>query len=616
MDEYAVFWYLAGIPLLGMLAQWLAWRLRIPAILLLLAFGMLLGLFVQPDQLLGTVMGTGPEAAPRLLLPIVSLCVAVILFEGGLTLKFSELRNSGTVTLRLVTLGALVTWLLGALAAYWLLQLRASLAVLLGAILVVTGPTVVMPLLRSIRPSRRIGSILKWEGIVIDPIGAVLAVLVFEHLATGAADTSGWTTLVQLLKTVSVGFIGGAVVSRLLTQALKRFWLPDFLHGAAFLTAVLFSFVASNWAQHESGLITVTVMGVLLANQKHIDIRHVLEFKEHLGVMLISFLFVVLASRLDLEALRQVGPRGLLFVGVLIFVVRPAAVFLATIRTGIPMSERIFLACLAPRGIVAASVASVFALHLIAHADHDVELARQAQMLVPVTFLVIVGTVAVYGLAAGPLARRLALADPSPQGLLIAGAEPWIQEFGRAIQEEGYAVLLVDTNYGNVTQARMSGLPADCCSILSEHVRDELDLSGIGRMLAMTPNDEINTLAVREFIHVFGRAGVYQLAPPYEATGPRVPIAEHLRGRQLFGAEIHQRALARRLNSGSVIKKTLLTESYGYEQFVDRYGDSGWVLGLIESDGDLLIASLDQPLEPAPGQTVIALVDEREVARA
>ena len=610
MDDSHLFYYLAGVPLLGILAQWLAWRLRLPAILLLLGFGVLLGLFVRPDELLAQLTGADESVGPKLLFPVVSLSVALILFEGGLTLKFSELKSAGSAVLRLVTIGAALTWVLASLAAWYLLDLDVRLATLLGAVLVVTGPTVVMPLLRHIRPARRIGSVLKWEGIVIDPIGAILAVLVFEQVFVSAGHASGTAATWHLAKTVAVGALGGVGVALLLAECLKRYWLPDFLHGGVFLTVALGAFVASNWLQPESGLVTVTLMGVVLANQRQIRVHHVLEFKEHLGILLISFLFIVLGSRLHVDDLLKVGPQGLLFLAVLILVIRPLAVFISTARSDLSLAERIFLGFLAPRGIVAASVASVFALRLAMLNSQDQEFMAQVDQLVPLTFFVIVGTVAVYGLLAGPLARRLGLADPNPQGILFAGAEPWVREIAAVVHGEGYPVMLVDTNYANFAASQMAGLPADCSSILSEHVRDELDLSGVGRVLAMTANDEVNTLAAREFVHLFGRANVYQLASPHGGTGKRVSISERLRGRKLFGEQWHHDSLADRMARGSVVKKTQLTDSFTYDDFLQRYGPSALLLFVIGEDKGLTIRTSDDEASPRPGHTVIALVDE------
>ena len=379
------FIYLFCVPALGILAQWLAWRFRFPSILLLLGFGIALGVYLSPADIIeGLLNGekhhevvsenaqSGTPAyseqeiddlANKFLLPFVSLSVAVILFEGGLTLRWSEMREGGKATVQLVTIGAIVTWGLTALCTYYVAGLDDwRIAALVGAFLVVTGPTVVVPLLRHIRPSKKMGSIVKWEGIVIDPVGAILAVLVYEYIhVTSESDGGGVATV--LWHMVSTGVVGlgvGVISGYLLVQLIKRFWIPDYLQAVSFLAVTLLAFGVSNVMFHESGLLTVTVLGIYLVNQKQVAIHHVREFKEHLGVFLISCLFIVLGSNFNLESIQVVGVNGVWFLLAMIFVVRPISVFAATIKTGLSMKEKVFLSFLAPRGIVAAAVASVF----------------------------------------------------------------------------------------------------------------------------------------------------------------------------------------------------------------------------------------------------------------
>ncbi len=606
MEEHLVL-YLVGVPLLGIAAQWLAWRLHVPAILLLLGCGIALGQFVDPDTLLSAVTGGARENGPRLLFPAVSLAVAVILFQGGLSLRYHELKYSGPVVLRLVTIGALVAWVLTATAAKYTLGLTTRIAVLVGAILVVTGPTVVGPLLRHIRPTRRVGSIAKWEGIVIDPIGAVLAILVFEQVLAAVQVPSVASVSLVLLRCAGIALVLGFLAAWLLVKAVQRYWLPDYLQGVAFLAVALGAFAASNELQAESGLATITFMGIVLANQRKVSIRHVVEFNEHLEVLLISCLFVVLGSRLNVGEILALGTSGVLFLLLLIVAVRPISVLAATFGTAITVRERLFLAFLAPRGIVAAAVASVFALKVATASGEESQLAEQAQQLVPITFLVIVGTVAVYGLLSAPLARWLGLADPNPQGLLIAGASAWIRDLASVLKEEGFAVLLLDTNESNVSAARMSGLTAECMNVLSEPVQNDLDLSGIGRMLAMTPNDEVNAMASRELAHLFGRANVYQLSAS-GGEGRRWTLAPHLGGRPLFGKDMTFTDIEGRSARGSVVKKTKLTEEFTWQDFQLLYGPTARPLFLLTGKNALSICTADQPVEPKRGQTVIALV--------
>ena len=468
-------------------------------------------------------------------------------------------------------------------------------------------------MLRQIRPKRRVGSIIKWEGIVIDPVGAVLAVLVFEVVFVEAGQAGLSHALLLLAKTAAIGAGLGAAAAWLLVIVMHRFWLPDFLHGVAVLTVALATFTVSNMMQHEAGLVTVTVLGILLANRRKAAVRHVVEFKEHLGVFLISGLFIVLGSRVDPRELWGLGWGGAAFIAALVLLVRPLSVFLSMLGDKTQFKERLFLAFLAPRGIVAAAVSSVFALQLgmsVPIRENPAGLMVQAERLVPVTFLVIISTVACYGLLAGPLARRLGLADPHPQGILFAGADRWIRSVALLLKQAGFQVMLVDTNFSHVSQARMQGLPAECVSVLSEYVQEEMDLGGIGRLLAVTPNDEVNALAVREMVSLFGRQNVYQIAPDDQASGPRQSVGEHLRGRILFQPGLTAEVVSGMLSAGAVFKQTSLSDEFTLADFQAMYGPSAMVLFVVDQRKNLHVVAAGQAYEAEPGDTLLALVRE------
>jgi NhaP-type Na+/H+ or K+/H+ antiporter len=593
---------LASIIVLGIGAEWLAWRLRLPSILVLLIFGIVAGPvigFLNPDALLGD-----------LLLPIVSLAVAIILFEGGLNLRVSELRQVGGVVRKLITVGALVTWLIGAGAAYFLLNLDFAMALLLGAILVVSGPTVIMPLLRHLRPSGQLGSVLKWEGVVIDPIGAILAVLVFEAILAGGFREAAAVTAIGLLKTIVIGGGIGVLGAMLMVLLLRRFWIPDFLHGAISLTLVIGVFAVSNLLQTDSGLLAATVMGIYLANQKTVSVRHIVQFKENLRVLLISGLFILLSARLQVSYLGYISIGSLAFLGVLMLIARPASVALSTLGSGLSWRERSFLSWMAPRGIVAAAVSSVFTLRLV-EAGYP-----QSELLLPITFMVIIFTVTIYGLTASPVARWLQVAEPNPQGVLIVGAHSWAQAIAGALQAEGYRVLVVDDNWANVSAARMAGLPTFYASILSQYALDEIELGGIGRMLALTSDNEFNSLAALQFIDAFGRSEVYQLPPKSEEKSPREMLSQHLQGRLLFGVGITYAYLSRRFAEGAVIRTTKLTQEFDYAAFRALYGEEGIPLFLIGQSGNLMVFTRDNPPNPRPSQTLISLVNPANDAPA
>jgi len=592
---------LASIIILGILAQWLAWKLHLPAILLLLLFGFAAGPWtgvLHPDEVFGD-----------LLFPLVSISVAIILFEGGLSLKIAELRKVGHVVRSLTTIGILITWVLAALGAHLIAHIELVPAILLGAILVVTGPTVIIPLLRQVRPKGDAGSIIKWEGIVNDPIGALLAVLVFEVILAGRAGAGTWAVVSGAIKAlVSAGIFGlaGAVAIVIL---LRRFLIPDFLQNSVALMMVVTAYVAANTLQPEAGLMAVTIMGNAMANQLYASIKHIYEFKESLQVILISSLFIILAARIPVQQVMLSEYAGWLFVIYLIILVRPAMVFLSTIGFRLDLRERIFLAWMAPRGIVAAAVVSVFAIRLaergFLHSD----------LLVSVTFQVIIGTVAIYGLTAPYLARLLNVASADPQGAIIAGAHPWAQDLAEILGKEGFRVILVDTNWENIAQARQRGLSAHFANVLSENLWNDISIEGIGKLLAITSNDEVNSLAALHFADLFGKSSVFQLPPhPGSQSELRGKMPRHLRGRYLFGAEAYHDYLTERFQAGAVIKRNAITEEFRLEEIKARYRPSALPLFIIREGGRLQVCTSDEKPILKPGNILISLIDAGQKA--
>ena len=598
--------YLALVLALGILAQWLAWRLKLPSILILLAFGF------------GLSLTTGVRIDDYLeretLLALVGIFVAIILFEGGLTLKFSELREAGAPVIRLCTLGVLIAFGLTSVAASYIFGWNWRIAALLGAILVVTGPTVVAPLLRVIKPTRKISSILKWEGIVVDPIGAILALLVFQVAIAGGVQSASESVFLTLGKTILVGIVVAIALAKVIEILLRRHLIPDFLESVFLLAVVAVAFAASNAIQEESGLLTVTVLGIALANQKSVSVRDILEFKENLRVLIISLLFILLSGRIASEELGAVALPSLALLAVLLFIVRPASVYLANLGSkSVNYRERTFLAALAPRGIVAAAVTSVFAIELddaAAKGELPSAIAGQAEHLVPVVFLVIIGTVLVYGLLASPLAQRLGLSNRNARGVLFAGADAWTRLIAKTLLNDGHPVMLLDTRYENVAAARMMGLNAIRANILSEHVEENLEFPGITQLVAGTSNDEVNSLATGEFAHIFGKANVWQITPSDKDAHPSTSIASHRRGRICFSEEPTFQNLQNLAYHDGIIKKTLLTEIFTLENFHEVHGEEAVILFLHDEGKGLRPAAADLESIP-PDTTIYSLVNPK-----
>ncbi len=595
MSEYVII-SLGSILVIGIGAQWLSWRLRFPSIVFLMIFGFIAGPVtgvLHPDQLMG-----------ELLFPLVSISVAIILFEGGMTLRLDELRSIGKVVVLLISVGALITWSITTLAAIYLLKLHWEVAILLGAILVVTGPTVIGPLLRHIRPTEKVADILKWEGIIIDPIGAILAVLVFEAILAGEAYQAVTVILLSILKTVFLGGLIGLAFAGLSLFLLRKFWLPDHLQVPTILTFVVTAFVISNMVQEESGLLAVTLMGVVLDNQKIVSVKHIVEFKENLRVLIISVLFILLSARLQLTDIIDFTTNKILFMGALIVIARPLAVFISTLSTDLQFREKLFISWMAPRGIVAAAVSSIFAFKLA-----DIGLPG-TEYLVPITFLVIVTTVVLYGLTSSPVARLLKVAQSNPQGILFIGAQEWSRNMANELQKNGFKVAMIDTNRSDIKKACKAGIPAYFESVLSEDIFEILPLNGIGRLVALTPNDEVNSLAVLHFDEIFERNQLYQLPSVTDEKGSEKNLPPlHLRGRFLFSTDLHFSNFNQRFFSGATIKSIQLKKEFDYKKFLDSYGENTIPLFLVQDDKYLEVFTTDTMLEPKPGDIIIALID-------
>ncbi|MGL5815428.1 MAG: cation:proton antiporter [Aeromonas sp.] len=587
---------LAGIALISLLAQWLAWSLRVPAILFLLLSGLLLGPvtgMLDPDALLGD-----------LLFPLVSLSVAIILFEGALTLHLAELKGIGKVVRNLCSIGMLASFAVIGGASYFLLGLDWRVAMVLGAVLVVTGPTVVAPMLNVIRPVREVDKILRWEGIVIDPIGALFAVLVFEAVRLGSQSDVLGHTLLALAKTVGVGTLIGVAAGWLTTLLIRKDWLPVSLHKFGVLALVLVTFTLSDWLSHESGLLAVTVFGIWLANQEGLDLEEVLAFKEDLAVILISSLFILLAARLDLAQLWQLGPMVLLLLCVVQFVARPLCILVSTLGSELPWRARALLGWIAPRGIVAAAVSASFAISL-----HEAGIA-DADKLVPLVFAVIIFTVVLQSLTSAPLASLLGMRQSAPNVWLLIGANSVARAIAKALADQGIPVQLSDPAWEHCKLARMSNLPCYFGNPQSEQAELHLPLTSISTVLALSPNRHNNALGVLHFAHLYGEDKVYSLRSS-EQHGKANRESATFRARQnLFGAEMNFARLSGLLSRGGQIKATRLREAFDWRQY--QAANPGAIpLFLLDAKGQPRVVT--GPIQPQAGELVIALQPPREV---
>lgn len=519
-----------------------------------------------------------------------------------MSLKVADLIGTRTVVRNLLTIGVLTTWLIASSSAYLILGLNPYLSVLMGSILVVTGPTVITPLLLYVRPSGRVGHIVKWEGIMNDPIGAILAILVLEAILASGPHDAALTAALGFMKTIIAGCSLGLLGAFIIVKVLKDYWAPDRLLEVISLMLVVLVFTASELIHEESGLLAATMMGVVLANQSKVNITPIIKFKEDLRTLLISLLFIILVAKLPLDYFNYINLNSVLFLGCLIFIARPAAVLLSTRRSGLSWQEKVFIAWMAPRGIVAAAVASIFGLFLSEQG------MPQAEMLAPIIFFVVAGTVAIYSLTAGPLARYLQLASKNQRGFLIAGAHPLARKIASIIRDQGLPILLVDSNSSEIAEAYKEGLPTYHGSIISESILDEIDISNLGHFIALTSDDMVNSLAAIRFKDVFGRKEVYQVRLDITGFRGKEAIAPvHFRGRFLFSPQLTYSYLDKRFKSGASLVINEFTENFKYDSSVPFHDVNSIPLMLISSNGSIKFFAEDYEPIPCAGQKLVSL---------
>lgn len=576
---------------LGVGAQWLAWRLRMPAIVLMLGAGLIvgpvLGLF-EPARDLGPLMG-----------PMISVAVAIILFEGGLTLNLQSLRDAAVGVRRLVVIGAPLGWLLSSLALHYVAGLGWAAAAVFGGIMIVTGPTVIAPLLRQARLARRPSQLLQWEAIVNDPIGALAAVLAFELvLVLGEAESLG-----HAIRDMGVGVAVATALGLLagwgLSAAFRRAWVPEFMKVPVLFAVLLGTFALSDAVLHESGLLAVTAMGLFIANADLPSYTELRRFKEHATVLLVSGVFILLAAGLEFEALARLDWRAAGFVAVVILLVRPLTVLVSLAFTRVPMRERLLVAFTGPRGVVLVAVAGLFGERLTAMGFED------GARIGPLAFVLVAATVVLHGFTLRPLARALGLAGGEVPGVLIVGGSRWATGFAEALKKAEVPVLIVDPNRARLRGAREAGLPVFFGDILSEAAEHSLEIACYGIVVAATDNDAYNTLVATDVAPEFGRDNVFQLKRAGQESA-RHALPATLGGRPL-GEGLGYWELNARMTAGWGFRVTRLTEAFTLEHWRSDNPEAVALARLLPS-GELRLLKAEEEFSAPDGTRLIAMV--------
>lgn len=588
---------IATIGVLGIGAQWIAWRTGWPAIVLMLVAGFLAGPVLNlfdPEEIFGPMLE-----------PMISIGVALILFEGGLSLDLRELRRSGDGVWRMVVFGVPIGWFLGSLACYYVAGLVWPVAILFAGILVVTGPTVVIPLLRQSNVQARPASILKWESIVNDPFGAMCAVIAYEYFRISAESPGA--SIIEIVPplifaAILAGLLGFAAAAAV-AWAFPRGAVPEYLKVPVLFTVVIGVFVISNMIEHEAGLVAVTVMGIALANMNVSSIRSIHPFKENIAIILVSGIFILLSASLDFAELRDFEWRFGLFLLVLLFVVRPATVLVSLLGSSVPWNERLFLSWIAPRGIVLVAICGLFALRLneLGYGDGSI--------LIGLSFAVVVATIIAHGFTVDLVAKLLNIKGSERPGLLIAGSTPWTIALAKQMMELETPVMVVDSSWQRLAAARRAGLPYYHGEILNEATEHNLDLSPYQVLVAATDNEAYNALVCNEFAHEIGRDSVYQLGDSNDDDHRALP--ESLRGRSLFESGFGVGDLQELQQKGWVFRRTKLSDQFDFDDAQEKLPESTHMLLLLRESGRMRFFTHAARPEPRAGDVIVSFSPPR-----
>ena len=516
---------LASIIILGIAAQWIAWKIRVPAILPLILIGLAVGplsIYFTEDghKLIEPIYSEDHKSGlfpGNYLFYFVSLSIGVILFEGGLTLRRKEIKDVGQVIVKLITVGSIITFIGAGLATHFIMGLTWPISFLFAGLIIVTGPTVIAPILQNIPLNRNVATVLKWEGILIDPIGALVAVLVFDFIqsADGGMEFTSHA-FISFFQIILIGLALGALAGYALYLLIKNELIPHYLLNVFTLAFVIGAFVFSDIIAHESGLLTVVIMGTVLANLDVPRLNEILSFKESLSVLLISMLFILLAANINMEELQLIlhDWRSLALFACVVLILRPLGVFLSTRQSGLNFNEKLFISWVGPRGIVAAGIASLFGITLTSAN------VPGAEYITPLVFMIVLGTVLLNATTARLVARLLGVIQDTSSGILIIGSSKASRVLAKYLQQNDRNVVIIDNNESSIRSAKNAGLEALHFNIYTDDLSEKFELLDVGYLVAMTSSSDVNDYAIKKYQKEFGELGAYRLIGSEELTLP------------------------------------------------------------------------------------------------
>lgn len=582
------------IGLLGVGSQWLAWRYRLPAIVVMSVAGLLVGpIFgiMNPEEDFGSLYK-----------PIISVAVAIILFEGSLNLSFKELRGLGRPVFRIATVGAFIAWILGSLTAHYIAGLSWAVAFVIGGLFIVTGPTVILPLLRQSKLKPRPAKILKWEGIIVDPIGALLAVFAFEIISFLTANNPDGTSLLLFFAASVFAAVLGWACGRGIGWMFETGNIPEFLKSPAVFVVVILCFTIADEITPETGLLAVTAMGMTLANMGISSVEDMRHFKENISILLISAIFIMLTASLEVDILLEIfRPSILGYVLLMMFIVRPLSIFLSTIGTDLSLNEKVLVGWIAPRGIVALTVSGYFA-SILSDAGY-----AGASIITTLTFGLVFFTVCAHGFSIRWTAKKLHLSMEGRPGTLIIGSNAFTVQLAKSLAKAKVPMIVVDSSWDRLRKAREAGIPFYHGEMLSEQTEYLLDTIPYEYMIAATESHSYNALVCTTFMPEYGRTNVFKVSPYKQIDSSANDIVNKVGGRILFKEEISMDDLNDLIAKGYIFRQTSITDQYSYDRYLNEKEDEAILLYVLKRSGAIKFYSEEMKVSPEAGDTVGSL---------